>query len=148
MLKLLLLKIVLIAAFPVLYRLGGSENGTRMARISGIPLLTFFYLWFTSGPHWTAFLTCGLMAGALSSYWNRKNADETWINFYLHGMGIALAFVPQAWHSGHWAVFFERLAILPLSIAFWATKMNKPFWKWRADVVNEGGRGLLTAMGV
>jgi hypothetical protein len=137
-----LLKIPICAIF---YRLGGEGYGRRPFRIAGIPLIVLLYLGWIEF-HWLLLLTCGLMAGAISTYWNKKDAKETFKNYYLHGLGIAVAFMPYEIMTGDLIWYSVRIILLPLLIGFWATKMNRPIWKFRSDVVSECGRGGLIGM--
>jgi hypothetical protein len=146
----MLIKLSILLALSVLsgilYRMGGSDSWNTKWRDMGCPTVAFIALWFLAGfklSYWWAYLlSFGLMFGALTTYWNKKGAPERFINFYLHGLGIALAMAPYAYVSHHWLGFGLRIALLPLLIALWATYMNRPVWKFRADVVNEGGRGF------
>jgi hypothetical protein len=82
------------------------------------------------------------MFGALTTYWKVKDKDADFINFWLHGFGIAFAMLPYAIATGHYIGFGIRCILLPFAVAFWATKMNRPVWRFSAVVVNEGGRGF------
>lgn len=143
-LKIFITLVATVASF-ILYRMGGSDAYNTKWRDMGCPTVAFIALWLLEGfklAYWWAYLiSFGLMFGALTTYWNKKGASERFINFYLHGLGISLALAPYAYISHHWLGFSFRVVILPLLIGFWATKMNRPVWKFRADVVNEGGRG-------
>jgi hypothetical protein len=143
-LKIFLTLAAAVASF-ILYRMGGSDAYNTKWRDMGCPTVLTLLLWCLNGIHWgywwAYLLSFGLMFGALTTYWNKKGAPERFINFYLHGLGISLALVPYAYVSHHWLGFGLRVALLPLLIGFWATYMNRPVWKFRADVVNEGGRG-------
>jgi hypothetical protein len=92
------------------------------------------------------FLSFGLSCGAVSAYWNKKDADETFINYYLHGLGIALAFLPYSIVTQHWLGFCLRLLILPLVVAFWTVKANK--FSKHADIWSEVGRGVIITLSI
>ena len=131
------LAIVLIGAIlsAVMYRMGGSGRFPRQVRVIGVPLVNCLTLGLLGGWNWLLLLCMGLSCAAISTYWGKKDDDKTFINYWLHGLGIALAFLPYAWATGHWIGFSGRLLILPLAVGFWSVKTS-----W--DVLEESGRGF------
>lgn len=129
----------------ILYRMGGSGNFPRQARMIGIPLLSIGLLWALAGWNWWLLLCIPLMIGAISTYWKEKDTDATFINYLFHGLGIAVAMLPYCIATHHYIGFIIRGLFLPLAVAFWATKMNRRILCWEAAVVSEFGRGFLIA---
>jgi hypothetical protein len=129
----------------ILYRMGGSGNWPRQARVIGVPLLSIGLLWFLGGWNWWLLLCIPLMIAAISTYWKRKGEDAHFINYLFHGLGIAVAMLPYSIATHHYIGFGIRGLLLPVLVASWATKMNRPILWWRADVVSEFGRGFLIA---
>ena len=139
--------IVLIASVisAILYRMGGSGNFPRQCRLVGVPILCTLLLWLLAGWNWWFLLCIPLQIGAISTYWKRKGTDAGFWNYYLHGLGLALAFLPYAISTHLWLGFAIRGLSLPFLVAWWATYMNKPFWIFQSDVVSEIGRGFFIA---
>jgi hypothetical protein len=129
----------------ILYRMGGSGNWPRQARLVGVPLLAAISLWILAGWNWWLLLCIPLMIASISTYWKRKGEDAHFINYLFHGLGIAIAMLPYSIATHHYVGFGIRGLLLPIAIALWATKMNRPILWWRADVVSEFGRGFLIA---
>ena len=145
--------LVIIGAFlaGVLYRAGGSGNYPRQTRIIGVPLVSLLVLGLLTGQgglwlYLAYFLSFGLSCGAVSAYWNRKDADETYLNYYLHGLGLGFALLPYAIVTGHWLGFLIRLVVMPIILAFWTVKANK--FKGRADIKSEVGRGVIIVLSI
>ena len=143
-LKALLVFVIAIIA-GILYRMGGSGNFPRQCRLIGVPLVSTALLALLGGFNWWMLLCIPLMIGAISTYWKKKGTDATFINYFLHGVGIAIAMLPYAIATHLYIGFAIRCVCLPLLVAFWATKMNRPILWWQADVASEFGRGFFIA---
>jgi hypothetical protein len=126
----------------ILYRMGGSGNWPRQARLVGVPLVCVIFLGLFH-VNWTLLICIPLMIAAISTYWKKKGTDAGFWNYYLHGLGISLAMFPYAIATGKWLGFALRSLSLPFLIALWATYMNRPLFGLRSDVVSECGRGAL-----
>ncbi len=128
----------------ILYRLGGTSAGTKF-RDLGVPTIVTVYLltlglkaslWGLFGLVGAYFIAFGLLFGALTTYWKKKGTDATFVNYFLHGLGIALSAIPLACISGHYIGFGIRLIALPLAMAFWSVKIGNA-------TIEEFGRGFL-----
>lgn len=82
---------------------------------------------------WAYVISFGVCWGALTTYWDWLFGED---NFFAHGFGIALAFLPFAIVSGLWVGFVIRLVVLPLAMGFWCLLFGN-------DDVEEYGRGAL-----
>ena len=127
----------------ILYRLGGSakkENWLDFARNSktrdiGCSLLSLglvgSYLGLKTGFLWLYAIVFGLSWGFLSTYWDFITSND---NFYLHGLGCGLAFIPLYWAGLSWWLIGIRAIILAVSMGLWSKAIG-----W--DVAEEMGRG-------
>jgi hypothetical protein len=120
----------------VLYRMGGSGNYPRQARLIGVPLLAVILLAVCGGWNWWLLLCIPLMIGAISTYWKKKGSDAKWWNWLLHGLGIAVAMLPYAIATQHYVGFGIRCLVLPLLIMLWSERIGNAVWE-------EWGRGFL-----
>jgi hypothetical protein len=120
----------------VLYRMGGSGNFSRQARVVGVPLLSCGLLMFLDFRWWI--IACiPLMIGAISTYWKKKGTDAMWYHWALHALGLSIAMLPYTIASGHYIGFALRTIILTLAITIWSEKIGNA-------VVEEFGRGFFT----
>jgi hypothetical protein len=123
------------------YRLGGASPGEfpwlpkwvikSYTRDIGVPLISMAYMFLTGAWHWSLLPCAVLFYGALTTYWKILNPifkkpsnDCFWFNFFAHGLGIALAMAPYAYHTGHWLGFWIRLVILPIAITIWSLTIS------------------------
>jgi len=117
----------------ILYRMGGSGNYPRQARMVGVPLVTTLATLVMGVHSWSLILYMGLMVGAISTYWDFLFNDED--NFYLHGFMIGIAALPLMMAGVHWYAIIARSFILALFMGIWCK-----VWKW--DIAEETGRGF------
>lgn len=120
----------------ILYRMGGSGNFPRQARVVGVPLLSCGLLMYLDF-RWWIFLCIPIMIGAISTYWKKKGTDARWYHWALHALGLALAVLPYTIASGHYIGFALRTIVLVVGITLWSEKIGNA-------VVEEVGRGVLT----
>ncbi len=118
----------------IFYRMGGSGNFPRQARVVGVPVLCGIVLGILHW-NWWILLCVPIMIAPISTYFKKKGTDATFINFWLHGFGIALSFLPYAISTGCYFGFGIRLVALPLVLAWWSMKIGN-------DIVEELGRGF------
>ena len=69
-----------------------------------------------TAPWWIWVICFGLSWGALSTYWDWINGED---NFYLHGLGIGMAFAPFMFF-GEPVALGIRIGILSLVIGIWS----------------------------
>lgn len=131
----LLIIILLSILSGILYRLGGRFQ-TKIRDI-GVPIVaTIALLYFGFKNPIGLFLHFGLLFGALTTYWKKKNEDAKWWNWLLTGLGYSLAALPIAWITKYWLGFGIRIVILSGLITLWSELVNQ-------DWLEEGGRGIL-----
>lgn len=118
----------------ILYRMGGSGNFPRQARVIGVPLLCALLLGILHF-NWWILLCIPLMIGAISTYWKKRGTDARWYHWMLHGLGLSLAMLPYAIATGHWVGFGLRTVVLTILITIWSEKISNA-------VVEELGRGF------
>ena len=123
----------------IAYRLGGATGFNTKYRDWGVPLVVCPMLGVTQSWHWTLALLFPLLWGALSTYWKRKGADAKWVNWALHGLGCALAFIPWYWYTGEWGLFAVRSVVMVVGITGWSVLIKN-------SVVEELGRGALIVL--
>ena len=95
--------------------------------------LSVSWMWFfyQPVPWWVYLISFGAMWGMLTTYWDFLFGYD---NFFMHGAGIAFAFIPFAIVSGGWLGFGIRFISLALTMGIWS--------KCFGDVdVEECGRG-------
>lgn len=145
--------ILLLALVSALfYRLGGWGGPGRdlfptlprwffntKARDIGCPLVALGAL-FVMGvanvvPWWINLISFGLMFGALTTYWDSVPWNKGKDNFYMHGAGIACAYLPYIVGMGPSGPLI-RVAVLTVGIGLWSHLIGK-------DWLEEGGRGFL-----
>ena len=122
------------------YRLGGSANKPKWiwkARDLWCGVCVIAWLSLNGISSWLFIPCVGLMWASLSSYFNKKNADEHWWNFALHGFFIGFSLFPlvTAGHL-HWLPVLYRSFVLSVTFALCTQFIRK-------DVVSEAGRGVL-----
>jgi len=135
----LLLTLLSSILMGVLYRMGGSGNYPRQARLIGVPLIMTILLGIVAGWSWWMLLSFGLTIGAISTYWKKKGSDAKWWNWALHGLGIAVAMLPYAIGVGCYIGFGIRCVFLPVAIMLWSEIIGNA-------VVEEFGRGCLIGL--
>jgi hypothetical protein len=119
----------------VFYRMGGSDRYNKNWRDLGLPFLMLTYVVLVNW-NWWIILSFFLMFGALTTYWKKKGTDATFLNYWLHGLGISLAVAPYSLVTGHLSHFVARIIVLPLLMAFWSIIEDNA-------VREEFGRGFL-----
>lgn len=117
----------------VLYRMGGSGNYPRQARIVGVPAVTCALAFILGCHSWWLLLAMGLMVGMLSTYWDFFFGFD---NFWFHGFMLGVAAAPIAYVTGHWLGFALRCVIMAVFMGVWCK-----VWKW--DIAEETGRGAI-----
>jgi len=135
MVKLLLWLICSIAC-GVLYRMGGSDKYNTKVRDLGVPFVFILSLSLWAGWSWWLVLCFGLMFGALTTYWGKKGSDKTFLNYFLHGLGVAVAMLPYAISMHHYIGFIIRCLVVSLGIAYWSIYVGN-------DIREEFGRGVI-----
>ena len=118
------------------YRLGGQIQ--TKARDLGLPAIATVYLLILGlkCPWWAYLLHFGLLFGALTTYWKKKDQDAKWWNWLLTGLGYSLAAIPIAIGTNHWPGFGIRCIVLTTLITFWSEFIGDVNWE-------ESGRGAL-----
>lgn len=131
-----------------LYRLGGLSKEQAKKQIPWCPswlintktrdvgcsvlAIAWMAIYCPTAWYWYL-LAFGAMWGALTTYWDITGRD----NFYLHGFGIALAFVFLA--NGHWLGFGIRAVTLAVLMGAWCAIFKN-------DWVEECGRGAFIVL--
>jgi len=117
------------------YRLGGQLQ-TKI-RDLGLPAIATVYLLILGlkCSWWAYLLHFGLLFGALTTYWKKKDQDAKWWNWLLTGLGYSLSALPIAIATNHWFGFAIRTITLTAFATFWSE-----FIGW--DILEEGGRGF------
>lgn len=144
--------ILLSALSGFLYRLGGLSKEQAKQQIPWCPLwlintktrdvgcsliaVGWMLLYFPKMDWFIYLISFGLMWGALTTYWDFINGDD---NFWLHGFGIALAFLPFAIVSGDWLWFAARCLALAVLMGGWCAVFKN-------DWVEELGRGAFIVL--
>ncbi len=139
----------------VLYRFGGYGWGpgqekfpflpkwvfNTKARDIGVPLVALggmFVLGIGNAvPWWINLISFLAMFGALTTYWDSIPFNKGKDNFFLHGLGIGLAYAPYAFFAvGMPGAPFIRAVVLGVAVGLWSRLIGK-------DWLEEGGRGFL-----
>ena len=120
----------------IFYRMGGSGNYPRQARMVGVPLCTILALWAILGVNWGMWwvyaICMGLSVGLISTYWDEVFGFD---NFWFHAFAVGLAVLPLMALGVHW------YAILARSIIMGGLIGGLSYWqKW--DVLEESTRGF------
>lgn len=76
--------------------------------------------------------------GALSTYW-KKDVDAVGWNWFLHGLGIGLAFLPFIYVGIPWEFICVRAFTLGLLMMMWSEINDNVVWE-------ECGRGALIVL--
>jgi len=126
-----------------LYWAGGhGKPYNTLYRDLGIPLLMLGLISLTTGFHWSLIINCLLMYGTLTTYWkilnkffNKPTTDCFWFNWFIHGLGIGLSFIPYGIYTYTIKFVIIRAIILGLSMMLWSRFIHN---KW-----DERGRGAL-----
>lgn len=120
----------------VLYRMGGMKypfkKWMRRILIPIISSLAMIFLLKVQAPWYIHLISLGAMIALLSTYWDLLNGED---NFYLHGAGIALAYLPYVMVGAiPWVAFGLRMAVLALFMGIWSKIFNDVWFE-------ECGRG-------
>lgn len=120
----------------ILYRLGGIGKPFKTwMRDWIIPAVSFAVMIFVlkiKAPWYIHLISYGVMGGALTTYWDKIFGYD---NYYTHGAGIALAYLPYVLVGAIPIVaFLIRVVVLALSMGLWC-KYNEN------DKIEEFGRG-------
>jgi hypothetical protein len=145
--------IILLALVSALfYRLGGMGGYGRStypnvpgwvfdtkARDLGCPLVALGAM-FVMGianvvPWWINLISFLLCFGALTTYWDSVPFNKGKDNFYMHGAGIAIAYLPYIVGVG-WVGPVVRVVVLTVAMGVYQRLVGK-------DWLDEGGRGFL-----
>jgi hypothetical protein len=132
----------------VFYRMGGSGNYPRQARVIGVSAVSIALLAFLRGETglWLtlAYLASfGACVGALSTYWDFLFGDRD--NFYMHGFMIGLSYSPLAWFGVKWWLILIRAVVLAAGMGLVNWLANKYHWKC-SDIIEENFRGAFIAL--
>jgi hypothetical protein len=137
-----------VLASGILYRMGGSGNYPRQARIIGVSALSTLILallrWKIA--IWLVFaylVSFGACVGAVSTYWDFLFCNKD--NFYMHGFMIGLSYITLAWFGIAWWLILIRAIILALGMGL----LNKYTNKWKLkhpDIIEELGRGAIITL--
>ena len=116
-----------------LYRVGGMSKEEAQEKVPWLPLwfvntrardigcsvLSVSWMWFfyQPVPWWVYLISFGAMWGMLTTYWDFLFGYD---NFFMHGAGIAFAFIPFAIVSGGWLGFGIRFISLALTMGIWS----------------------------
>ena len=136
------------------YRLGGMGDDGRMrypnvpgwlfhtkARDIGCPLISLGAL-FILGianvvPWWINLIAFLAMFGSLTTYYDSVPFNKGKDNFWMHGLGIGLAYAPYAFFSvGVPGAPLIRAVVLAVGIGLWSLYNDKAW-------LEESGRGFL-----
>lgn len=116
----------------VLYRMGGSGNYPRQARVVGCSILqALCFLLFCRS--WWILLTIPLTIASISTYWDFILRED---NFYAHGFFIGLSAFPLVFSTIPLWLILLRAVVLALFMGLWCK-----FWTW--DIAEETGRGAV-----
>lgn len=107
---------------------GGLDNYFRDV---GCSLVAFFWMsmFYPEVAWYIHLISFGLMWGAVSSYWDFTGKDD----YFLHGMGIGLAYLAYAWTSGAWVGFGIRVIVLSAlmgGLNWFVHRYHIPFSAW------------------
>lgn len=147
--ELWLLLAVICAFSGLFYRLGGMGASGKQkypwapawifdtkVRDWGCPALGILVMIFivkVNVDWWIHLIGFGLYWAALTTYWDKVFGYD---NFYAHGLGCALSYLPYAIVLGFWKVFIIRCIVLAIAMGLWSYIIKK-------DWLEEGGRGVL-----
>ncbi len=132
----IILLLVLTLISGILYRIGGSKNGHKLVRRMGVPLiglLTMLFVVNVKVSWYIHLLAFGLYFGLITTYWDSVFGYD---NFYAHGFGCAMAYLPYAIAGGAWLGFVIRLILATLLCGLWSEEVDD-------DVAEEVGRGII-----
>ena len=122
-----------------LYRKGGIGHpyNTRYRDI-GCSIIMYLTMFCWIGlSHWLSLLLCfGLMWGALSTYWKKKNTDVQWYNWLFTGLGYSFSMLPLTLVTKKYIGFCLRTTVLTVFVTLWS--------QFIGDVeLEEKGRGII-----
>lgn len=137
------IKILLIIASAILYRLGGMGGAwwkNTKVRDWGCPTIGVIWMLLFYHPvaWWVHVVSWLAMWGALSTYWDRVFGYD---NFYMHGAIIGLAYILY----GAWIALIIRIIVLALTMGGLNWFVNKYKIKYR-DWIEEFFRGGITTL--
>jgi hypothetical protein len=87
-------------------------------------------------PWWINLIAFLLCFGSLTTYWDSVPWNKGKDNFFMHGCGIALAYLPYAIVGTGWTGMLIRIAVLTLAMGLYQRYVTHHVW-------DEGGRGFL-----
>lgn len=133
--EMIFVTLILSVVCSILYRMSGHGHPfPKWLRRWIIPPLCVIWmiLFYPQVAWWRHIISVGLIGGLLSTYWDFIGED----NFFLHGLGIGLAFILYPIATGLWIGYAVRCVALSLSMGLWC-KFFKNVW------VEELFRGLV-----
>jgi len=92
----------------ILYRLGGKKGFNTKFRDFGVPIVCLFLMMKVKCPWYDHALAGVLLFGSLTTYWQEVFGED---NFFLHGAGCGLAYLPYIFVIP-WQVIIGRALIL------------------------------------
>ena len=118
------------------YYAGGQSWGHTVIRDLGLPMM--MALWFvTSGLfNWWLIPCFGLMYGAQTTYFKKKDTDATWLNWAFVGLAFSFCMLPYAIAVGNYWGFFWRTLVVTNFTIFWSILNGKV-------EIEESGRGAI-----
>lgn len=146
MLTILIWTVIASLASAILYRVGGTNAGTKW-RDFGVPIVFGLFVYFVLHiqAEWWAYAIAILgLFGTLTTYnkWVSKyfgfdgwKDDVYWPSWAFTGLTYGLVAVPFAYCSGKWLGYIIRCGILCVVISFWSHVVDKV-------KLEEGGRGF------
>lgn len=121
----------------LLYRVGGASWGNKQFRRLGCPIISillmiFLFKFKLTFQTWGIItISFGASCALITTYWDWITGKD---NFYLHGAGIALAYLPFAIVTGDWLALILRTIVLGGAMGLWCKFFKK-------DYVEEIARG-------
>lgn len=119
------------------YRMGGAAGYNTKVRDIGCPLVACALLIVLAGWNWWLIPCFGLYFGALTTYWKKKGADATWLNWIFVGLGYSFAFLPYSIATHHYLGFAIRAVLVTVLTSVWSNNIGNP-------VTEECGRGFIS----
>lgn len=123
----------------VLGRLGGWDKGNRLFRLLGVPACCIGLIVCIGGfkMNWLFLgalaISFGAILGTTSTYFKKKGAPVTWINWLFYGFMEGVALLPYALYAHDWIGWGIRTLVCSGLVCLWDTLIG-----W--DVLEEFGR--------